>query len=105
MTSTNHKSSLSGVYIDDLVNNFESPVKHYDQVSDALTVLRETLSEEEDNSVVIVSLGFLHNIAQLLKSPADDISSLSGFELVRRKVDKDIHIIGVMDKLLNHQIG
>ena len=83
---TKYTQRLTGVYIDDLVNNFDSPVKHYDQVSDALTVLRETLSEAEDNSVVIVSLGFLHNIAQLLKSPADDVSSLTGMELVRRKV-------------------
>ena len=61
-------------------------------MSDALTVLRETLSEAEDNSVVIVSLGFLHNIAQLLKSPADEISSLTGVELVRKKVKKIVFL-------------
>ena len=75
-----------GVYIDDLVDNFESPVKHYDQVDDALTVLRESLAQAEDDSVVIVSLGFLHNIAQLLRSSPDNISDLSGSELVRKKV-------------------
>ena len=61
-------------------------MKHYDQVDDALTVLRESLAQAEDDSVVIVSLGFLHNIAQLLRSSSDNISDLSGSELVRKKV-------------------
>ena len=61
-------------------------MKHYDQVDDALTVLRESLAQAEDDSVVIVSLGFLHNIAQLLRSSPDNISDLSGSELVRKKV-------------------
>ena len=62
-----------GVYIDDLVDNFDSPVKHYDQVEDAVTVLRSTLASAEDNSVVVVSLGFMTNIANLLSSSAGSL--------------------------------
>ena len=37
----------SGIYIDELVDNFDSPVKHYDQVKNAVTVLRESLAAAE----------------------------------------------------------
>ena len=38
---------IGGNYIDDLVDNFDSPIKHYDQVADAVSVLRQTLAEAE----------------------------------------------------------
>jgi len=85
--------NIAGPYIDDLVDNFESPIKHYDQVDDAVQVLRKTLAKAEDNSIVIVSVGFLNNIAQLLLSQDDNISNLSGYELVAKKV-KSVFIMG-----------
>jgi len=75
-----------GIYIDDLVENFPSPVKDYSEVEDAVTVLRRALSGSEDGTVVISSVGFLTNLADLLVSPEDDISSMTGWELVERKV-------------------
>merc|ERR1711970_1236550 len=77
---------LGGLYIDDLVDNWDSPVKNYDQVQDPVPVLRQALAQAEDQSVVISSIGFLTNLAQLLKSPSDDISPLSGYQLVSMKV-------------------
>ena len=83
---------IGGNYIDDLVDNFDSPIKHYDQVEDAVSVLRQTLAEAEvliqifryscffttliikDHSVVIASVGFLLNIADLLQSSGDGFS-------------------------------
>ena len=53
---------------------------------DAVTLYRKTLSEQEDNSVVIVSVGFFTNLARLLDSQGDEYSPLSGRELVARKV-------------------
>ena len=53
---------------------------------DAVAVLRKALAAEADGSVVIAQVGFSTNLAQLLKSPADDISPLSGHELARQKV-------------------
>ena len=58
------------------------------QVEDAVTVLRRSLAEAEDRSLVIASLGFLHNLHQLLQSPGDSLSPASGYELVRDKVDR-----------------
>ena len=57
------------------------------QVEDAVTVLRQSLAEAEDGSLVIASIGFLHNLLSLLQSPGDSISPASGYELVRDKVD------------------
>ena len=58
------------------------------QVEDAVTVLRRSLAEAEDGSLVIASIGFLHNLLSLLQSPGDSISPASGYELVRDKVDR-----------------
>ena len=52
----------------------------------ALTVYRQTLAAAQDNSVVIDSIGFLNNLRDLLQSPADGISSLTGQQLVTQKV-------------------
>lgn len=54
--------------------------------ADAVAVLRKALSAEADGSVVIVQVGFSTNLANLLKSPADDISPLTGRELAQNKV-------------------
>jgi purine nucleosidase len=52
----------------------------------ATAVLRQALAGQPDGSVVIAQVGFSTNLARLLDSPADDVSPLSGMELVRRKV-------------------
>lgn len=53
---------------------------------EATRVLRRTLVGAEDGSVVIAQVGFSTNLARLLDSKADDISSLGGKELVKQKV-------------------
>lgn len=51
----------------------------------AVQVLRRLLAGSSEK-VVIVQVGFSTNLAALLDSPADEISSLNGTELVRQKV-------------------
>lgn len=53
---------------------------------DAVDVLRKALAAAEDDTVVICQVGFSTNLANLLESPADDISPLSGMDLVKKKV-------------------
>ncbi len=53
---------------------------------DAVKILRQTLAAQPDGSVVIAQVGFSTNLANLLKSPADDISPMSGRELAVKKV-------------------
>ncbi|WP_410001947.1 nucleoside hydrolase [Rubinisphaera sp. JC750] len=57
-----------------------------DDAPDAVTVLRKTLAAAEDHSLVLIQVGLAANVADLLESPADDISPLTGVELVRQKV-------------------
>lgn len=56
------------------------------QVDRALSQFRRRLAAEPDHSVVIVSTGFSTNLAQLLASPADEVSPLDGRSLVQAKV-------------------
>ena len=43
----NFGEKINGIYVDELVDNFPSPVKHYDQVEEAVVVLRRTLQSAE----------------------------------------------------------
>ena len=54
--------------------------------ADAVSVLRKSLAEAKDGSVVICQVGFSTNLADLLTSQADDASPLGGSELIKRKV-------------------
>tara|TARA_R110002020_G_scaffold312101_3_gene527620 strand:- start:49483 stop:51252 length:1770 start_codon:yes stop_codon:yes gene_type:complete len=56
------------------------------EVPGAVELYRRILKDRPDNSVTLLTVGFLTNIAALLASPADNISPLSGKELVERKV-------------------
>ena len=60
---------------------------------DAVALYREILNRQPDKSVVIVTVGYLSNLSNLLKSTPDDISSLTGVELVDQKV-KHVVIMG-----------
>jgi len=53
---------------------------------DAVPFLRQLLASQPDNSVVLVQVGFFTNFARLLDTPADDISPLTGKELIAKKV-------------------
>jgi inosine-uridine nucleoside N-ribohydrolase len=56
------------------------------QAPDAVALLRRVLTAQPDASVVIVQVGFSTNLARLLDSPQDELSSLTGRELVTKKV-------------------
>jgi inosine-uridine nucleoside N-ribohydrolase len=60
----------------------------------ATEVYRKVLSAQKDQSVVIVTVGFLSNLETLLKSGPDQYSKLSGKELVAKKVKKWVAMAG-----------
>lgn len=64
---------------------------------EATALLRKTLAAQPDGSVVIVSVGFMTNLARLLDSGADNASSLSGMELVKRKVRLYVMMAGAFE--------
>ena len=72
---------------------FSRSTTDYSSLPDGWRLYRRLLAAQPDHSVSIVSVGFLTCLAQLLSSGADAYSSLSGVELVRRKV-KCIYLQG-----------
>ena len=71
---------------------FESFNNSYkeNRAEESLSVLRKALANADDNSVTIVGLGYLSNMARLIESQADEISSFSGAKLVAKKVKKTV---------------
>ena len=61
-----------------------------DAPADSLALMRQVLSEAEDHSVTIVTVGDQANLARLVTSEADEHSSLSGVELISRKVARTV---------------
>ncbi|KAL1500476.1 hypothetical protein AB1Y20_013133 [Prymnesium parvum] len=77
---------ITGFYVPELVRRFPSRIKTSAEVPDAVEVYREVLASRDDHSVVIAVIGFATNMAALLRSPPDAGSSLTGAELVAKKV-------------------
>ena len=60
----------------------------YKKVPDAVEVYRKILAEADDKSIVISSIGFINNLANLLQSDPDQYSQLTGVELVDAKAGR-----------------
>ena len=56
------------------------------KLPDGYKLYRKLLSKAEDNSIVIVAIGFATTLSQLFESGADEYSNLSGLELFKQKV-------------------
>ena len=65
---------------------YEKPEGPYD----SLALIRKTLAEAEDKSVTLVATGTLSTMARLVLSEPDEISSLSGKELIEKKLNRTI---------------
>ena len=61
---------------------------------DAASVYRQVLAGQPDNSVTIVTVGFLSNISALLDSQPDEYSDLNGVDLVKAKVKQLVAMAG-----------
>lgn len=75
-------------YTKQISEEFPHGLKSHEKAEDAVLLYRKLLSKSPDSSVVIVTIGHLSSLQNLLKSGADKISSLSGKELVEKKVAK-----------------
>ena len=79
---------------DSLIKYYPYNITSTAEAPDAVQVYREILSQQPDTSVTIVSVGFLTNLNNLLRSKPDSISPLNGKELVAKKVKKWIAMAG-----------
>jgi pyrimidine-specific ribonucleoside hydrolase len=73
-------------WTDTVLAKYPHQVKNNDEVPDAVQLYRKILSLQPDNSVTIVTIGFLTNLSNLLNSTADKYSRLDGKQLVKKKV-------------------
>jgi inosine-uridine nucleoside N-ribohydrolase len=84
---TPEDGSFARSVAESMVNGeYKYPRSRTDFDMTAVELYRKQLADAGDNSVVIVSIGFLTNLAALLESGPDSYSQLSGTELVTRKV-------------------
>jgi inosine-uridine nucleoside N-ribohydrolase len=67
-------------------DRYPHDVRSSDDAEAAVQVIRKVLAEAADRSIVIVQVGLATNLADLIESPGDDISDLTGRELARQKV-------------------
>ena len=72
--------------------------KRAEDAPDAVSVYRQILSSRPDNSVHIITVGFLTNMAALLQSEPDEYSDLDGTALVKQKVKRLISMAGIFPR-------
>jgi len=65
---------------------FIRSISDYSKLPESVSLYRKILAKQPNHSVVIISTGFSTNLARLLESKADKYSSLSGKDLVAKKV-------------------
>lgn len=80
-------------YTEELAKRYPSRFPSSKDYPDAVRLYRRLLAAQPDQSVVIVAVGPLRNIANLLESGADASSDLDGADLVMRKV-KRLDVMG-----------
>ena len=73
-------TNLDGSY------KFARKIDDKSNIIDAVKLARKVLAKAEDGEVVYISVGFSTNVARLLESQPDEYSSLSGRDLVAKKV-------------------
>lgn len=82
-------------WTDTLLANYRHAIQSNDEAPGAVEVYRKTLAAQPDSSVTVVTVGFLTNLAGLLKSEGDQYSPLNGVELVKKKVKLLVSMAGV----------
>ena len=75
-------------YTQTVVEQFSNDSIKNQKIWDAVSLYRNLLSNAKNNSVIIVAVGLLSALKYLLESEPDEISQLSGVELVKKKVRK-----------------
>ncbi|MEM7327463.1 MAG: nucleoside hydrolase [Pseudomonadota bacterium] len=71
-----------------IADQFPHNPRAHETTDGAVAVLRQTLAVAEPNSITIVTVGPLANIRNLLDSPPDQYSTLTGAALFEEKVDQ-----------------
>lgn len=87
---TNHSR-----YTRQIAAEFPHELADHQKAEDATILYRQLLSASPDESVIIITIGHLTNFQNLLQSPPDKYSGLTGQELVHKKVAKWLCMGGI----------
>jgi hypothetical protein len=74
------------LYARQIAEEFPGTLQSSEDAPDAISQYRRILASQPDNSVIILSIGYLTNLRDLVLSGPDRISDLSGRDLVEQKV-------------------
>lgn len=80
---------------DSLIAKYPHRIQKNNEVPEAVDVYRKVLASQPDKSVTIITVGFLTNLADLLKSGPDAFSPLTGADLVAKKVKQLVSMAGI----------
>jgi len=78
--------------------NYPHDVTTNRQAEDALKLYRKILAAQPDRSVTIVTVGFITNMCNLIKSGPDEFSPLTGAALIKKKVKLLVSMAACFDK-------
>jgi inosine-uridine nucleoside N-ribohydrolase len=81
-------------WTDSILLRYPHKIRRNDEVLSAVDVYRKALAALPDKTVTIITVGFLTNLADLLRSSPDQYSLLNGTELVRKKVKQLVCMAG-----------
>lgn len=90
----NIKNEWYEVYAVDVAMRYPTQYKKGIPYENSVKLMRRMLAESEDK-ITIVTTGYFTTLAGLLKSEPDELSELSGVELVRNKVERAICMAGM----------
>ena len=81
-------------WTDSITAKYPHRIKTNEDAADAVQLYRKILAQQPDRSIVVVTVGFLTNLFELLKSGPDQHSRLTGKELVKQKVKRLVSMAG-----------
>jgi pyrimidine-specific ribonucleoside hydrolase len=85
-------------WTDTILANYPHAIKTNTDANYAVTLYRKILAKQPDHSVVIVTVGFFTNLADLLETAPDENSPLDGLELAKKKVKLLVSMAGTFPR-------
>jgi inosine-uridine nucleoside N-ribohydrolase len=85
-------------WTDTILLNYPHKIKRNDEVLSSIEVYRRSLASQTDKSVTIITVGFLTNLDELLRSAPDKYSKFNGKDLVNKKVKQLVCMAGGFPK-------
>lgn len=79
---------------DTITAKYPHKIRANNEAMDAVKLYRKILSQQPDNSVTLVTIGFYNNIAGLLQSGPDEYSPLTGQQLADKKIIRMVSMAG-----------